>query len=95
MNPRLTVLPRLPCQIVEELFDRLTEDEVATVLSLVRTSLAALPVVHAPKPRVAANGFGTMEGDDDDEDDEAVYGDWDADMEQGGDEAYEIDEVDA
>jgi hypothetical protein len=74
----------------------LTEDEVATVLSLVRTSLTALPVAHAPKSRVAANGFGTMEGDDDDEDEEeAVYGDWDADMEQGGDEAYEIDEVDA
>ena len=37
-----------------------------------------------------------MEGDEDDEDEgEAVYGDWDADMEQGGDETYEIDEVDA
>lgn len=83
------------------------EDEVASVLTLVRASLEALPTAAgsgaaaaaaAAKARVAANGFGTMEGDDDeDEDEEGVYGGdmWDADMEQGGDETYEIDEVDA
>lgn len=80
-------------QIVEELFDRLSEEEVSTVLSLVRTSLEALPVVAVPKPRMAVNGFGTMEGDDEDEDEDAVYEQWDQDMEQGGDETYELDEV--
>lgn len=88
-------------QIIEELYTRLSSDEIADVLSLVKDSLLAQPILSshasAPSTRVAPNGLGTMEGDDDPYDEGDDLGDVDYVMndEAGEDGGQELDEADS
>lgn len=78
-----------PPQIIEELYTRLTPEEITETLYLVKTSLSSSSFPSSTDPsskinsRAAPNGFGTMEGDDDADQDE--LDDW------GGGQEYDED----
>ncbi|CED84646.1 RNA polymerase II, Rpb4 [Phaffia rhodozyma] len=92
--------PRTPVElytVVEELFDRLNEEEIAHILDLVKASLSAaqtLPNPDAPVPRPAdLNGKSVVDDAEEDayNDLEAMeYGDMD---DQGEDMGFELDEA--
>ena len=80
-------------QIIEELHTRLTAEEIDDTLALVKSMLqkGTVPVAAA---RAAPNGFGTMEGDDDEEGEDwgDATQDWEENAEGAEDMGYEQDE---
>ncbi|KAL7409964.1 hypothetical protein BDY24DRAFT_401654 [Mrakia frigida] len=85
--------------IIEELYTRLSPEEITETLSLVKTSLSTSPQQTASSKnsnsRAAPNGYGTMEGDEHDELDQDDWGggqEYDEDAQGPEDMGFEQDE---
>lgn len=94
----LLFLSLLP-QIIEELYTRLSPEEITETLSLVKTSLSTSPQQTSSSKnsnsRAAPNGYGTMEGDEHDELDQDDWGgeqEYDEDAQGPEDMGFEQDE---